>query len=817
MTTEVDDAEIVIVGGGVIGCAVAYHLARMGKKDVVLLEQTKLTEGVTWHAPALIGQLRSSETYTKMLRRSVAVYTGLEADTGLSPGFRQVGSIRIATSQDRWLDIKRLASAARWLGFDAPLLTPEEVIERFPFAVPDGILGGIYVEGDGSIEAGPLALALAKGARQRGVTIREGVRVTGMVRKGRRVTGLETSEGPLRAETVVICGGNWARELGLMAGIDIPALGVEHQYIYTDPVPGVDRDYPVFREPDCSYYLQIGRNGIMAGAPDGHAKVHTPAAYEARLLFDTDDDKLERLAEAAARRVPVLNELGIREVVHGAIPASADDEPVIGLAPECDNVFVAAGFTAGIASAGGAGEILAEWIIEGESPIEISKFDIRRFSRHHNALHFLKERLPEVHGDYYLRHPLGEEARTARGIRKSPLYHRLDAAGAVFQSKAGWERPAWFAAAGEERVERPDFVAPNWDAAVAAEHKAIREGVALLDQSSFTKLEIFGPDALALMQRVCTADVDVPVGRIVYTMMCDRHGGIVSDPTIVRLAEDRFYFVAGSAALTHDRAWLEAHRQDGEVVFVEDVSSARAVINVSGPASRSLLQPVSEASLANEDFAFSTMQEIRVGAATVRAMRVTFTGELGWELHVPSEFADHLYDVLWNAGQPHGVVNAGYRAIDTLRLERGFRAMGADLAADVTPYEAGLGFTVARDKGDFVGREALLKAREAGPRHVLAMFSAPLETRFFGREAIRHGDEIVGRTTSAGLGHHVGRSIAYGFIKPELAKAEDGFLIEAFGEPVAVARHRKPLYDAERKRILGAPAPDSVEPATAAE
>jgi len=453
----------------------------------------------------------------------------------------------------------------------------------------------------------------------------------------------------------------------------------------------------------------------------------------------------------------------------------------------------------------------------GEKPFDLGDVDISRMQPFQGNRHYLFERSKETLGLLYADHFPYLQKRTARGVRRTPFHHHLKERGAVFGEAAGWERANWFADEGQEREYQYSWHRQNWFGNAAAEHKAIREGVALLDQSSFTKLEIFGPDALALMQRVCTADVDVPVGRIVYTMMCDRHGGIVSDPTIVRLAEDRFYFVAGSAALTHDRAWLEAHRQDGEVVFVEDVSSARAVINVSGPASRSLLQPVSEASLANEDFAFSTMQEIRVGAATVRAMRVTFTGELGWELHVPSEFADHLYDVLWNAGQPHGVVNAGYRAIDTLRLERGFRAMGADLAADVTPYEAGLGFTVARDKGDFVGREALLKAREAGPRHVLAMFSAPLETRFFGREAIRHGDEIVGRTTSAGLGHHVGRSIAYGFIKPELAKAEDGFLIEAFGEPVAVARHRKPLYDAERKRILGAPAPDSVEPATAAE
>lgn len=800
----IDSAEIVIIGGGAVGCSIAYHLTRLGKRDVAVLEQSGLTHGSTWHAAGLIGQLRGQRNLTRMLQDSVELYGRLEAETGQATDWRPTGSLRLASSPERWREIRRTATAARSFGFELHLLDPREARELFPLMELDDVIGAAYIPSDGSIDPSGLTQALAKGARAGGARFFEGVRVTDLIVRDGRVRQVVTDQGTVRAEAVVNAAGMWARQVGALAGLRVPAAAVEHQYVVTDIIDDLPDDLPSLRDPDGLFYLKPERGRLAVGGweantvPFGAAGI--PPGF-GRELLESNFDRFEPIAEFAAARIPVLGEVGIRSLVNGPIPASPDGEPVMGPAPGLENLYLACGFTAGIAACGGAGRAMARWIVEGDPGMDLWAFDARRFGPHHGGGRALHERAVESYGRYYAIHHPGEEMTSARGARRSPLHGALAAKGAVFGSKFGWERSNWFAPSGHEAVERPSFERPNWFAAVAAEHRAVRERVALIDQTSFAKFEVAGPGAAAFMQRLAVNDVGKPPGHATYTQLCNEAGGIEADLTVTRLAEDRFYVVTGSGFGVRDGGWIARHLPSDGSVTVADVTSAKAVLNVCGPRARALLARVAEGDLGNETFPFMTARSIDIGYATVLALRVTYVGELGWELHMPMECAAHVYERLWAAGADLGLADVGYRALDSLRLEKRYLYWGADITPEYNPYEAGLGFCVKLNKGDFIGREALSRARADGPARRLCCFSLEPEVAVFGGEAILRAGRVVGVATSGGFGHTVGRNIVLGYL-PVAEAGHDDYEVEAFCERHPARRHGRALYDPDRARIL---------------
>ena len=800
----IDRAEIVIVGGGIIGCAIAYHLTRMGKTDVVVLEKSGLTHGATWHAAGLVGQLRTSRNTTRMLQLSVALYDELEEETGQAIDWKKVGSLRLACSEARMLEIERAATTAKSFGLEMHLLTPSEARDLFPIMSTKGVVGAAYIPSDGHIDPAGVTQALAKGARDRGARILQGVRVTGMRVEGRRVSAVITDRGAIAADVVVNAAGMWGREVGAMAGVQVPALALEHQYLITEPIPDMPPDMPTMRDPDYLVYYKPEVRGLVVGGyePDtlGFGRDGVPWDFGQELL-PGNMDRFEQLAVLAAERTPVINEVGVRELVNGPIPYSADGDFVMGRAPERDNYYVASGFLYGIAAGGGAGRMMAEWIVEGEPSLDLWPLDVRRFGAHHHSRRFMYERAVELYGKHYKMHWPHEEHASARGIRRSPLYGILGEKGAVYGSRGGWERPNWFAPEGVTPRDEYAFDRPNWFEHVAREHRAVREGVALIDQSSFGKIEVRGRGAFRFLQWLAAADLDKPPGHLTYTQLCNERGGIEADVTIARLGEDHFYIVTGSAFTGHDLHWIHTHLPDDGSVLAYDVTSSRAVINLCGPLARKVLEAVADADVGNEAFRFGQCREIPVGCAPVLAMRVTYVGELGWELHVPTEYAGHVYETLWEAGREFGIADVGYRAIDTLRMEKRYLYWSADITPDYTPYEAGLGFCVALGKGDFLGRAALARAKDEGPRRRLCVFTLERPVPVFGGEAILRGGEVLGVTTSGNFGHTVGKPIVFGYVPTEKATAVD-YQIEAFGDPVPAVRHDRALYDPERKRVL---------------
>ena len=800
----IDAAEIVVIGGGAIGCSIAYHLAKLGKRDVVVLEKSGLTHGATWHAAGLIGQLRGKRNLTRMLQYSVELYGRLEVETGQATDWKPVGSLRLASSEERWREIRRTATTARSFGFDLHLLSAAEAKERFPLMTTEGVVGAAFIPGDGYIDPSSLTQALAKGARADGVRFLEGVSVTGFVQKDRRVVTVETDQGTIRAETVVNAAGMWAREIGALAGVAVPAAAVEHQYLVTEKVVDAPVDLPTLRDPDRLFYLKPEVGGIAVGGweentiPFGADDI--PAGF-GRELLASNFDRFEEIALKAAERIPVLGEVGVRNLINGPIPVSPDGEPIMGLAPELDNFYVAAGFTSGIAACGGAGKAMAEWIVEGEPGLDLWAFDIRRFGRHHLGRRHLHERAVESYGRYYAIHWPGEEMHSARGARRSPLYPLLKAHGAVFGSKFGWERPNWFAPMGSAATGKPSFSRPNWFEAVGQEHQAVRENVALIDVSSFAKFEVAGPGAFAFMQRLAANDLDKPQGTVIYTQLCNERGGIEADLTITRLREDRFYIVTGTGFAVRDRDWIERHMPRDGTVALTDLTSARAVINLCGPHARDVLSTVTEGPVDNDAFPFMQARELRIGYAPVLALRVSYLGELGWELHIPTEYAAYVYEFLRHAGEAFGIADVGYRAIESLRLEKRYLYWGADITPDYTPFEAGLGFCVALGKGDFIGAEALAGAKRTGVQRKMCCFTLDGQVPVFGGEAILRGGRVLGMTTSGGYGYSIGRSIVLGYLPVEEA-GHDDYEIEAFCDVFPAERHGRPLYDPGRKRLL---------------
>jgi 4-methylaminobutanoate oxidase (formaldehyde-forming) len=761
------------------------------------VEKAQLTHGSTWHAAGLVGQLRSKRNLTRLMQNSVALYRTLERETGQAIDWHEVGSVRLASSQERWSELKRAATTARGFGFEMALISPREAKEKFPYITLDGLVGAAWVPSDGYVDPSSLTQALAKGARASGVRILQETLVTGAEMDARRVIRLQTSRGPIECETVVIAAGIWSRDVGRLMGIRIPAAALEHQYVVTEPMK--DRTaLPTLRDPDKNFYLKPEVGGFAVGGWEmGTAPFHAEGVpFEfGQTLLPPNMERFEEIALATAERIPEFGSLGLKQLINGPIPVSPDGEPIIGRAVERDNVFVACGFTSGIAAAGGAGRALAEWIVQGEPEMDLWPFDVRRFGDFHSGTRALHERAVHAYGSYYKLHYPGEELTVARDARRSPLWPILKERGAVYGSKFGWERPNCFGV----QLEKPSFEGkPNWFDAVAAEHRAVRERVALFDQSSFSKFELAGPGAFEALQRIVANDLDKPDGSVIYTQLCNERGGIEADLTVVRLSAESFYIVTGSGFAVRDGNWIARQLPSG--VNLSEVTSSRAVVNVQGPRSRDLLSRVTDDDVSNEAFPYLAAREIRLGYAPVLALRVTYVGELGWELHVPSEYALHLYEALWEAGQDLGVANAGYRALETLRLEKGYRYWSSELSPDTNPYEVGLGFAVSFKK-DFIGRKALERIKREGVRRTLACFLMEGYVPLHGGEAILHQGRVIETVTSGGFGHTVGKAIAYGFVPSELAR-ETRFEIEAFGVRHPAQRYHRAPYDPERRRIV---------------
>ncbi|RNM11018.1 GcvT family protein [Nocardioides pocheonensis] len=760
-------ARVVIVGGGVIGTSVAYHLARLGWTDVVLLEQGHLSGGTTWHAAGLVGQLRATESGTRLVQYSASLYESLEAEVGLSSGFKRVGGVTVARTPDRMTQLRRTAASADAYGLECHLLTPAEAAERYPLIRIDDLAGALWLPGDGTANPTDLTQALARGARQGGAQVFERVRVTDVLLAGDAVTGVRTDAGDIEAEVVVNCAGQWAAQVGRMAGVTVPLHSAEHFYVVTDQIDGVRPDLPILRDPDGYTYFKEEVGGLVVGGFEPEAKPwvapeDVPYPFEFQLL-DEDWEHFSVLMDSAVQRVPALAQTGIRKFYNGPESFTPDNQFILGAAPEVRNFYVGAGFNSvGIASAGGAGRALAEWIVEGEPTSDLTAVDIRRFARFNGNSTWLRDRVGEVLGLHYEIPWPDREMRTARPFRRSPVHHLLEAAGARFGSKMGWERPNYFAPEGF--ASTPTWAKPDWLPHVSAEHANTRTAVTVFDQTSFSKYLVVGPDAEADLQWLCTADVAVPTGRVVYTGLLNARGTYESDLTVTRLSPTEFLLVSSSATTERDQDHLRRHLPAGSSTQVVDVTSAYAVLGVMGPRSRDLLSRLTRADLVG--FPFATSREIDLGYATVRATRMTYVGELGWELYVPAEFAVGVHEDLVDAGADLGVRRGGYYAIDSLRLEKGYRAFGRELTPDYGPVEAGLQFA-CKLKGDvdFLGRTAVERVRAEGAHRRLVSFAlADPEVMPWGGELVLRDGAPAGQVMSAAWGATVGAGVGLAYV-----------------------------------------------------
>jgi sarcosine dehydrogenase len=802
-----DSAQVVIIGGGIVGCSIAYHLTKLGWSDVLIIEKGELTSGSTWHAAGLVGQLRSHLNVTRMLQYSVSLYETLEAETGLTTGWKRSGCLHLASTEERLFELKKGATTARSFGLEMHMITLEEALKLFPILDMDGIIGAAFMPSDGQADPSGLTMALAKGAMNQGAAVEQKTLVTGFQIKDNRIQAVATDRGTVRCETIVNAAGMWGRDIGRMMGVNIPLVPFQHQYLVTETIEGLPPDLPTLRDKDSLLYYKKEVGGLVMG---GYERDGIPWAVKGiprgftQELLEADFDHFEPISEAAIKRTPCLKDAGIARLVNGPEAFTPDGNCMLGPAPELDNCFVAVGFNAfGIAAAGGAGRMLAEWIVEGEPSLNIWPLDIRRFGPYHKSLKYNVERTKEIYGKHYTISWPYEEHDSARGVKRSPLYYLLKGKGAVYGSKFGWERANWFAPPGVELEDRLTFGIPNWFEHVASEHKAAREAVVLIDQSSFSKFEVTGPGALSFLNQVAAGNMDRPVGATTYTQLCNNRGGIEADITVSRVAENRFFIVTGTAFGVHDFMWLKKHLpQDGSAAL-RDVTSSFAMINVCGPLSRTLLMRVSDDDFSNVTFPFGQCREVVIGYAPVLALRVTYIGELGYELYLPPEYACHLYETLWEAGQDLGIKNAGYRAIDSLRLEKGYCYWSAEVSPDYNPYDAGIGFAVDLDKGSFIGRESLAKIKREGPKWKLCTFTLSHDQPklLSGGETISHRGEVVGVVSSGGYGHTVKKTIALGYLPVEEADHKDGYAIEVYREAIPATRLAKAPYDPERKQI----------------
>jgi glycine cleavage system T protein len=762
-------ARVVVIGGGIAGCSVAYHLTKLGWRDVLLLERRDISCGTTWHAAGLVGQLRATQNLTRLAKYGGDLYERLEAETGQGTGFRRPGSLSLARNAERMHELKRLASMARCFDVDVDVVTPAEAGRRWPLMRTDDLVGALWLPRDGRTNPIDTTLALARGARQGGATVLENTAVTGIrVEKG-RVAGVTTAAGDVACEVVVNCAGMWAREVGRMAGVTVPLHASEHFYMVTEPMAGVTPDLPVLRDPDGYIYVREEVGGLLMGGfepvakPWGMGGIPEDFAFS---LLPEDWEHFQVLMEQALIRIPALERAPVRRHVNGPESFTPDGRYLLGEAPECRNFFVAAGFNSiGIASGAGAGRAVAEWIVGGEPPMDLWDVDIRRVAPFQGNPAYLRDRTVEMVGMLYAIHWPFQQPLTARGVRKSALHDRLAARGACFGAVMGWERANWYATPGMQAAYRYSYGRQNWFPCAAAEHRAVREAVGLFDQSSFCKLRLDGPDAFVVLQRLCANDVDVAPGRLVYTQMLNARGGIEADLTVTRLASDAFLVVTSASASTHNSHWIRRHLGEARAVLT-DVTSSEAVLGVMGPRARALLARVTDADLSNAAFPFLSSQEIWLASAPVRAARVTYVGELGWELYVPTEFAGAVYDAVVAAGDGLGLRHAGYHAMDSLRIEKAYRSWGHDVGCEDSPLEAGLGFAVRFDKrAAFTGRDALLAQREKPlARRLLVFVLDDAEPLLYHDEPIWRDGVLVGRIASGAYGHTLGRSIGLGWV-----------------------------------------------------
>ena len=805
-------ARAVIIGGGIVGCSTAYHLGKLGWKDTVLLERHKLTSGSTFHAAGLVGQLRTSANITQMLGHSVRLYDTLEAETGLASGWKMNGGLRLACNASRWIELKRQATTARSFGLEMHLLSATEARDLWPLMDVSDIVGAAYLPTDGQVNPSDITQSLAKGARMQGVRIIEDCTVTGIELRNGRVIAVVTDQGRIECELVANCAGQWAREVGSLAGVNVPLVSVQHQYLITNAIPGITRDLPTLRDPDRLTYYKEDVGGLVMGGyepnPIPWAVDGFPEGFNFRLL-QPDWDHFQPMMELAMARVPALADAGVRELVNGPESFTPDGNFILGPAPGVQGFYVGAGFNAfGIAAGGGAGKMLAEWMVGGDAPMDLWPVDIRRFGPVHADLDWVRKRTLEMYGKHYTIAWPSEEHRSGRPFRTSPLYERLRQQGAVFGEKLGWERPNWFASPGEDQADVYSMGRPNWFDAVAREHQATRERVALFDQTSFAKFRMTGPDARQALEWICANHVDKPVGSLVYTQMLNARGGIECDLTLARLAEDDFYIVTGTGFATHDFDWISRNIPAALDAQLTDVTSSNAVLALMGPCARQVLQAVTGEDVSNVGFPFGQARRISIAGAPVLALRVTYVGELGWELHVPTEFAAIVYEALMSAGEALGICNSGYRAIETLRLEKGYRAWGSDLGPDHTPLEAGLGWAVKlKGKTPFLGRDALEVQKAGRLRKMLCTFTVDDPgVVLLGRETIYRDGVRVGWLSSGGFGHTVGKPIGMGYVRNADGVDRDYLLSGSYALEVATDRiacnlHLAPLHDPGMDRV----------------
>jgi 4-methylaminobutanoate oxidase (formaldehyde-forming) len=806
-------AQVVIVGGGIVGCSVAYHLTLRGCTDVVLLERRKLTCGTTWHAAGLVGQLRATHNLTRLAQYTTELYSTLEQETGQATGFLQIGSLSVATNAERFEELRRGASMARCFGLEVDVVGAARARELWPFLHVDDLVGAVHLPRDGQTNPVDTTMALARGARQRGARVLEDVKVTEIVVEGGRARGVRTAQGDIEAEIVVNCAGMWANELGRRAGTNVPLHAAEHFYIVTEPIPGLQRHLPVLRDTDGCTYFKEDAGKLLVGWFEPVAKPWGMDGIPETFCFDElpgDLDHIEPLLQGAIHRVPALGKAGIQLFFNGPESFTPDDRYLLGETPEVRGLYVAAGFNSiGIQSAGGAGKVLSDWIIDGHPPMDLWDVDIRRMMPFQANRRYLRERTVEGLGLLYAMHWPFRQPETARGVRRSVLHDRLEAAGACFGEVAGWERANWFAPAGTPARYAYTYGRQNWFEHSAAEHRAVREAVGLFDQSSFAKFLVCGPDAERSLSRICANEIRVPVGRVVYTQWLNERGGIEADLTITRESQDRYLVVTAAAAQTHDLSWLQRNIRESDRATVVDVGSGMAVLGLMGPRAREVLARLTDADLSNAAFPFATSQVIDLALARVRATRITYVGELGWELYIPTEFAQGVYDALVEAGRDCGLRLAGYHAMNSLRMEKGYRHWGHDITDEDSPLEAGLGFALAMDKpGGFLGRDALLRQKDAGLTRRLVQFAledpAPL---LYHNEPILLGGRIVGRISSGMYGHTLGRAIGLGYVALGGAIVGDdvingqGFSIEIAGERHAARASLRPLYDPASRRV----------------
>ena len=813
MVSEVPShAQVVIIGGGVVGCSVAYHLTRLGWRDLVLLERKRLTSGTTWHAAGLVGQLRATHNLTRLAQYTADLYAALEDETGQATGFRQNGSLSIASDEERFEEFRRGASMASCFGLEVEVVSPGEAQELHPLIEIEDLVGAVFLPNDGQTNPIDTAQALARGARDRGAQIFEQTLVTGIETQDRRVTAVVTDSGRITCDVLVNCAGMWGREVGRMCGVNVPLHAAEHFYVVTEPIADLPQNLPVLREPSACNYYKEDAGKMLVGMFEPVAKPWGMQGIPEDIEFETlpqDIEHIEPQLELAMKRIPLLARTGIQTFFNGPESFTPDDRYLLGPAPELDNFFVAAGFNSiGIQSAGGVGKVLADWIVDGHPPMDLWDVDVRRVMPFQANRRYLRDRTTEALGLLYAMHWPFFSPESARPVRVSPLHERLAAQGACFGELCGWERANWFAPKGIQPTYRYSYGRQNWFEYSAAEHRAVRETVGLFDLSSFGKFLLQGDDAEVVLNRVSANDVAVAPGQVVYTQWLNERGGIEADLTVTRLAQDQYLIVTAAASQGRDFYWLRDRIPPGCHAVLTDVTSGWSVLSVMGPQSRALLQPLSADDFSNEAFPFGTSREIDLGYARVRATRISYVGELGWELYVPTEFAPGVFDVILENGPAHGFHLAGYHALNSLRIEKGYRHWGHDITDEDTPLESGLGFAVKWEKpGGFVGREALEERRNAPlSRRLVQFLLEDPEPMLYHEEPIWRDGVRVGRTTSGMYGHTLGGSVGLGYVEhpggvDQEFIATGNFELEVAGKRFAAAASLRPMYDPTGEKI----------------